>query len=102
MVYNAEKTTATQSHSEAGDPFAELNAKIAYAKERWGLTLFYVDTNAFWQQYGPEQKWKSASIGPKVREELARAHPGALIIPEVPNTADYQAGLPYGEADLGS
>src|SRR5262249_51851889 len=49
-----------------------LRARIAYAKERWGCTLFYVDSTA--TAYG--------SINPGVFKAVAEVHPDVLLIPE--------------------
>jgi hypothetical protein len=49
-----------------------LRERIAYAKQRWGCTLFYVDSTA--TVYG--------SINPDVFKALADAYPDVLLIPE--------------------
>jgi hypothetical protein len=49
-----------------------LRKRIAYAKQRWGCTLFYVDSTA--TAYG--------SISPDVFKALADAYPDILLIPE--------------------
>jgi hypothetical protein len=61
-------------HQAADDEQAVqiLRKKIAYAKERWGCTLFYVDS--------------TATVGrpfyPDVFKTVAQAHPDVLLIPE--------------------
>jgi hypothetical protein len=49
-----------------------LRERIAYAKQRWGCTLFYVDSTA--TVYG--------SINPDVFKAVADAYPDILLIPE--------------------
>lgn len=50
-----------------------LDAKIAYAKKRWGCTLYYVDSNTYnWPKF---LDWTIFS-------ELGKRHPDCLIIPE--------------------
>jgi hypothetical protein len=49
-----------------------LRERIAYAKQRWGCTLFYVDSTA--TVYG--------SINPDVFKALADTYPDVLLIPE--------------------
>jgi hypothetical protein len=61
-------------HQVAEDEHAAqiLRERIAYAKQRWGCTLFYVDSTA--TVYG--------SINPDVFKALADAYPDVLLIPE--------------------
>ena len=101
VVYSTEKDTVVHSHTAAKDPFLELDGKVAYAKKRWGCTLFYVDTNFFWRRYGPEQKWEAGPIAPDVWKRLLAKYPDTLFIPEIADYADYQASASYGEADMG-
>jgi len=101
VIYNQEKKTATHSHTVAADPFEELDAKVAYAKQRWGCRLIYIDTNYFWRPYGPNQKWQSARIPPHVWRRLLEKHPDVLLIPEFGSIADYPYTAPYAEADMG-
>ena len=49
-----------------------LKEKIAYAKQRWNCTLFYVDSTAT----------VSGSLNPDVFKSLAEAYPDVLLIPE--------------------
>jgi hypothetical protein len=61
-------------HQLAEDEHAAqiLRERIAYAKQRWGCTLFYVDSTA--TVYG--------SINPDVFKAVADAYPDVLLIPE--------------------
>ncbi|MFL6504466.1 MAG: hypothetical protein ACJ8KC_03505 [Candidatus Udaeobacter sp.] len=62
------------THQAAEDEHAAqiLRERIAYAKQRWGCTLFYVDSTA--TLYG--------SINPDVFKAVADAYPDILLIPE--------------------
>jgi hypothetical protein len=61
-------------HQAADDEQAVqiLQKKIAYAKDRWGCTLFYVDSTAT----------AGRSFYPDVFRAVAQAHPDVLLIPE--------------------
>jgi hypothetical protein len=61
-------------HQAAEDEHAVqiLRERIGYAKQRWGCTLFYVDSTA--TAYG--------SINPDVFKAVADAYPDVLLIPE--------------------
>lgn len=102
VIYNAQKHTAMHSHTAAEDPLRELDGKIAYARQRWGATLFYIDTNFFWRPYGEAKEWKSAQIPAAVYRQLLAKYPDILLIPEFGQIAAYDATIPYGEADMGN
>jgi hypothetical protein len=61
-------------HKAAEDEtaFQILRDRIAYAKQRWGCTLFYVDSTAT----------ISGAVNPDVFKALADAYPDVLLIPE--------------------
>ncbi len=61
-------------HQAADDEQAAqiLRERIAYAKQRWGCTLFYVDSTAT----------VSGSLNPDVFKAVADAYPDVLLIPE--------------------
>ena len=61
-------------HHAAEDEHAAqiLRERIGYAKQRWGCTLFYVDSTA--TAYG--------AINPDVFKAVADAYPDVLLIPE--------------------
>jgi hypothetical protein len=64
-------------------PVAErLIDKIAYAKKRWGCTLFYVDSNGMYRQVGEDQKFVWSLAEAAVLKHVRDAHPDVLIIPE--------------------
>jgi hypothetical protein len=65
----------------ATDMFNALNARVEYAKNRWGCTLFYID---------------SIPPGvPTVVQQLQAAHPDCLFIPEEKETTYYAYTAPY-------
>src|SRR4029077_5074427 len=49
-----------------------LRERIAYAKQRWGCTLFYVDSTAN----------IDGALNPDVFKQVAEAYPDVLLIPE--------------------
>ncbi len=59
----------------------DLDAKLSYAKNRWGCTIFYIDSNGDDGQYIGEKD--RAGIYPaSVYQELFRRHPDCLFCPE--------------------
>ena len=71
------------------DQAAILNAKIAYAKTRWGATLFYVDSNG-----GPYDPTDA-----QIFAQVARANRDVLLIPEHQNNAYYAYTAPYNQTN---
>ena len=71
------------------DEAAILSAKIAYSENRWGATLFYVDSNG-----GPYDPTDA-----QVFARVARAHPDVLLIPEHQNAAYYAYTAPYNQTN---
>ncbi len=69
------------------DPFQTLNDKVNFAQQRWGCTLFYIDSN---NQYDAA-----------VVKRVADLHPDSLFIPEHESNAHFAYGTPYGEVNLG-
>ena len=71
--------------TEAADPVAVLDAKISHAKERWGCTLFYVDSNGD----------PNVPLPATVFESVAARRPDVLLMPEHENAAYYAYTAPY-------
>jgi hypothetical protein len=73
-------------HHAAEDEHAAqiLRERIAYAKRRWGCTLFYVDSTA--TAYG--------ALNPDVFKGVADAYPDALLIPENESMRDFAHSAP--------
>ena len=59
-----------------------LSRKIQFAKENWGCTLFYVDTNGVHRPAGENQKVNWALLDVHIWRDLQNRHPDVLIIPE--------------------
>lgn len=57
--------------------------KIAYAKKRWGCTLFYVDTNGTWQPTGEDGKFQWLLLTADTWKRIKERHPDVLLIPEL-------------------
>ncbi len=78
------------------DVIDEISDKISYAQNRWGSTIFYVDSNATYA-YDSKGGVTSWIMRAEMFRELERRHPDCLIIPEH-NTFDYwSASAPYQE-----
>ena len=60
-----------------------MSRKIAYARQRWGATLFYVDTNGIFANEGEENKMPWTLLDSHIWRELHRRHPDVLFIPEL-------------------
>jgi hypothetical protein len=57
--------------------------KIAYAKKRWGCTLFYIDTNGTFRPCGPEGKFRWMLLSAHTLKAIHARHPDVLLIPEL-------------------
>jgi hypothetical protein len=62
-----------------------LQSKIAYARQRWDATLFYLDSNS--GPLSPLEGWRL--------QRLARTHPGILLIPEHHHPLYWAYSAPY-------
>ena len=61
-----------------------LDAKITYARQRWGCTLFYIDSNG-----GPSDPYPA-----EIFQRLAAAHPDVLLMPEHETLAYFSCTAP--------
>ena len=76
-------------HQQIADHVADMADKIAYAKKRWGCTIFYMDTNVKWPMHRLEEDqtrgmWQGEArllTSAEIRE-LCRRHPDVFIFPE--------------------
>jgi hypothetical protein len=102
------KTNQSYYKTEA-QALADLDAKLSYAKNRWGCTIFYVDSNGDGGQYIGEKG--HAGIYPaSIYGELHRRHPDCLICPEEyynngergPNDSYSPVTAPYEELRVSS
>lgn len=88
-----------------------LAEKVAYAKKRWGCTLFYVDTNhaaGFWPKTDEEKaawpknadgslKWYHELLNEDVWAEVLKRHPDVLFTIEHTPLIQYTVNAPYDE-----
>lgn len=92
------------SQRDVKDPVETMAAKIAYAKKRWGCTLFYLDSNVFGSDFEPKLPpdanvpWVMPA---RMIEALHQRFPDVLIIPEW-SSLDYSRwSAPYSTYHLG-
>jgi len=84
------------------EPSFILHQKVAYAKKRWGCTLFYVDSNSKFDPYGRYNDEGSYELmSATVFEKVARMHPDVLLMPEHENERYYAYTAPYNELRQG-
>jgi hypothetical protein len=84
------------------EAIADLDAKITFAVQRWGATLFYIDS------YGNGPVTQSPVYTSYVFEALLKKHPGLLLIPEgggtlIPPTGtinEFNASAPFNVLGL--
>jgi len=76
-------------HQQVDDPVGDLADKIAYAKRRWGCTIFYMDTNVRWPMHRLEEDetrgmWQGDAWLLTTTEirEICRRQPDVFIFPE--------------------
>lgn len=86
-----------------------LSEKIAYAKKRWGCTIFYIDTNLIYQWVGEGEDKQNIQfpLASVIYRNVLKEHPDVLLIPEHwkgsfgPQDATYAYAAAYMELDLG-
>jgi len=74
------------SQDESPDAEATLARKIAYARKRWGCTLFYVDSTVDSQ---------GKSLPAEVFEKLMKRFPGVLLMPENESPRYFDTTAPF-------
>jgi hypothetical protein len=79
------------SQEPSADPGRVLIDKIAYAKSRWGATIFYIDSNGD----------PNLPLDADVIQRVTEAHPDVLLVPEHENTRYYAYSAPYRELRQG-
>jgi hypothetical protein len=77
------------------DVFKVLSDKIAYARNRWGATLFYIDSNVGRSEY----TLSSPSYDANVFKQLGETYPDVLLIPEWQDAHYFAYTAPYDEID---
>jgi HEAT repeat protein len=90
-------------HRDVKDPVQLMADKIAYAKKRWGCTIFYLDSNVFGDGFDtklPPNHGVPFVMPSSMLAELLRRHPDVLIIPEWSNGEDHRYAAPYSSPNL--
>ena len=73
-----------------------LEQKIAYAKKRWGCTLFYVDSNCKFDPYGRyDDEGAYELMDVEVFKRAAAANPDVLLMPEQEDARYYAYTAPF-------
>jgi hypothetical protein len=78
--------TAEQKYLPDSEIVAELVGKIRYAHDRWGATLFYVDSTV---------EADGGVLDASIFAQVARAFPNSLIIPEESTPKYYAYTAPF-------
>ncbi|OQP50831.1 hypothetical protein A4H97_03120 [Niastella yeongjuensis] len=81
------------NHVPVKDPAATLIRKIAYARKRWGCTIFYIDSNV-----DPNGNPMAYDYFKEVRDKF----PDVLLIPEHETGSYYRYTAPYEETRQGA
>ena len=89
LVVSADGSSASQQ--ELADPTQLMIDKMTYAYQRWGATLFYVDSN------GDPNLPYDFNFFRRVQQAL----PNVLVMPEHKNTGYYGVTAPYAELRQG-
>lgn len=72
--------TAAQVYLSSSQVAAELIRKVKYAHDRWGATLFYMDSSV---------DSNGGALDPGIIQQVAAAEPDSLLIPEETSPRDY-------------
>lgn len=87
-------------HITADDPYANLERKIAFAREGpWKCKLFYIDSNV--RSKGPDvpNAWVEGAVMPAtIFARLHKRFPDCLLIPEMKDPCYHLWTIPYREA----
>lgn len=101
--------TLEQRYGPARDPVLQLTKKVEYARKRWGIRIFYVDTNIFWRlRKGRfDKETGKLTFGSGVMRsdnwaELLKKFPDTLFIPEFAGAPEsFAYAMNYEEYDMG-
>jgi hypothetical protein len=83
----------TPSQDPVADPAQLLIDKIRFAKDRWGATLIYLDSNVNAHDPNP--------LDASVLEKISKTFPDVLLIPEHSTFQYYAYAAPYKELRQG-
>lgn len=90
------------SQTQVLNPTFLLEEKVKYAKEHWQCSLFYVDSDCNFDEYGKYNDEAAYRVLPAtVFEKVAKDNPDVLIMPEHENTRYYAYTAPYNELRQG-
>jgi hypothetical protein len=78
--------TAAQVYLPSSQVASELIRKVKYAHDRWGATLFYIDSSV---------DSNGGALDPSIIQQVAAAVPDSLLIPEESTTRDYAYSAPF-------
>ena len=78
--------TAEQSFLPASQIAAELTAKMRYAHDRWGATLFYIDSTV---------DANGGVLDPGIFQQVSASMPDSLLIPEESSPKYYAYTAPF-------
>jgi len=85
--------------SDQHDVVAQLSDRVRYAQQRWGCTLFYVDSNFYMKKVG--DRYQRTNMSADMWRELHQSHPDALFMPEHETGPDYwRYSAPYQQWDM--
>lgn len=102
-VFYREGQTPRFWQRDVKDPVEVMSAKIAYAKKRWGATIFYLDSNVFGSGFdtvipaGSNVPWV---MPVSMIQQLQARYPDCLIIPEWSEFDYYRFSAPYSSPNL--
>ncbi len=82
----SEDGTARQDYLPDADVGAEILRKMRYAHDRWGATLFYLDSTV---------ESNGAVLDAGIMQRAAAALPDSLLIPEESTPKDYAYAAPF-------
>jgi len=91
-------TLAADGHATmtvVSDPAQLLIDKITYAKNRWGITMAYIDSNV------NANAKDTNPMDPAIIQKVAAAFPDVLLIPEHSDLRYYAYSAPYKELRRG-
>jgi len=93
------------TQAEVENPVEDIADRIRYAKDRWGCTIFYLDSNIFNKDWLNEEEAARMKNVPfllptAMMEELHRRFPDVLIIPEWSSPAEFTVTAPYASPNL--
>lgn len=81
-------------HVEVKDPAELMIKKIAYAKQRWGCTLYYLDSTVAFETLDDGRKHRYALPASAYRR-ITEAHPDVLLMPEYGTPLTWAYAAPY-------